>query len=145
MPDAHLRQDRFTYSTSGPFTKNKKRILKFKETRDSKYVFQNKLDKACFYHDMTYGDFKDLVRRTASEKVLYDKAFNIAENPKHDGYECGLPSMVYKVLNNSSAGAIKSKIRSNQELAKELHKPIIKKFKRQKVYSNFKAIFGVLI
>ena len=91
-----LRQPRFTYSAWGSFTKNKERIQKFKETGDLGYIYQNKLDKACFQHDMADGDFKDLTSKTASEKVLHDKAFNIAKNPKHDGYQRGLTSMVYK-------------------------------------------------
>ena len=84
MPEMHLRQTGFTYSACGPFTKNKQRIQKFKETRDSRYIYQNELDKACFPHDMTYGDFKDLTRRTALVNILRDKAFNIAKNPKYD-------------------------------------------------------------
>ena len=86
MPEMHLRQPGFTYSACGPFTKNKKRIRKFKETGDSRYLYQNELDKACFQHDMAYGDSKDLPQRTASDKLLRDKAFNIAKNPKTDGY-----------------------------------------------------------
>ena len=77
MPDLHLRQPGFTYSTWGTFTKNKKRIKKCKETGDSRYIYSNKLDKACFQHDMAYGDFKDLTRRTASDKIFHDKALNI--------------------------------------------------------------------
>ena len=61
------------YSGCWPFTKNKKRIQKCKETGDSGYIYQNKLDKACLQHDVAYGDFKDLPRRTASDKVLYGK------------------------------------------------------------------------
>ena len=80
MPEMHLRQPGFTYSACVPFTKNKERIQKFKETGDSRYIYQNKLDKACFQHDMASGDFKDLTRRTTSDKSLCDKAFNI------DGY-----------------------------------------------------------
>ena len=86
MPEMHLKQPGFTYSACGPFTKNKERIQKFKETGDTNYIYKNELDKACFQHDMAYGDFKDLARRTASDKVLRDKAFNIGENPKYDGY-----------------------------------------------------------
>ena len=66
VPEMHLRQPGFTYSACGPFTKNKQRIQKFKETGDSRYIYQNELDKACFQHDMTYGDFKDLIGRAAS-------------------------------------------------------------------------------
>ena len=72
MPGIHLRQPGFTYSACGPFTKNKETIKKFKETGDSGYIYQSKLDKACFKHDMVYGDFKDLNRRTASDKMLRD-------------------------------------------------------------------------
>ena len=96
MPEMLLRQPRFTYSAWGSFTKNKERIQKFKETGDLGYIYQNKLDKACLQHDVAYGDFKELTSKTASEKVLHDKAFNIAKNPKHDGYQRGLTSMVYK-------------------------------------------------
>ena len=65
-----------------PLEKNKKRIQKFKETGDINYIYKNELVKACFQHNMAYGDFKDLARRTASEKKLKDKAFKIAKNPK---------------------------------------------------------------
>ena len=94
MPQMHLRQPGFTYSTCGPFTKNKERIQKFKETGDSRCIYKNELDKACFQHDMAYGDFKDLTRRTASDKILRDKVFNIAKNQKHDGCQRGLASVV---------------------------------------------------
>ena len=86
----HLKKPEFTYISCGPFTKNKKRIEKFKETGATSYIYKNELDKACFQHDMAYGDFKDLARRTASDKVLRDKAFNITKNPKYDGYQRGL-------------------------------------------------------
>ena len=75
-----------------------KKQRKNSETRDPKCIYKNELDKACFQHDMTYGDFKHLARRTASDKVLWDKAFNIAKNPKYDGYQRGIASMVYNVL-----------------------------------------------
>ena len=66
------------------------------ETRDSRYIYQNELDNACFQHDMAYGDFKDLDRRTAADKILRDKAFNIAKNLKYNAYQRGLTSVVYK-------------------------------------------------
>ena len=78
MPDMHLRQSGFTYSACRPFTKNKERIQKFKETGHSRYIYQNELDKAYFQHDIAYRDYKDLTRRTTSDKILRDKAFNIA-------------------------------------------------------------------
>ena len=89
MPEMHLRQPArgtlhagFTYSECEPFTKNKERIQRFKETGDTSYIYKNELDKACFQHDMAYGDFKDLAKRTAADKVLRDKAFKIASDQK---------------------------------------------------------------
>ena len=67
MPEMNLRQLRFTYSACRPPTKNKKRIKKIKETGDLRYIYQNKLDKSCFHHDMAYGDFKYLPRRATSD------------------------------------------------------------------------------
>ena len=87
MPEMHLRQHRFTYSVCGPFTKNKKNIKKFKETGYSSYIYRNKLEKTCFQYDMTYEDFKYLPKRTASNKVLGDTAFNTAKSQKYDGYQ----------------------------------------------------------
>ena len=105
MPEMHLRQPGFTYSACGPFTKSKKRIQKFKQTGHSQYNYKNELDKAYFQHDMAYGDFKDLEKRTAADKVLRDKAFNIAKNPKSDGYQRGLASMVYKFFDKKTKGS----------------------------------------
>ena len=96
MLEMHLKQPGFTYSACGPFTKNKERIQKFKETGDTNYIYKNELDKACFRHDMAYGDFKDLARRAASDKVLRCKVFSIDKNPKYDGYQRGLTFIVYK-------------------------------------------------
>ena len=137
MPEMHLKQPGFTYSACGPFTKNKERIQKFKETGDTSYIYKNELDKACFQHDMAYGDFKDLARRTASDKVLRDKAFNIAKNSKYDGYQRGLASMVYKFFDKKSASltdksvsgsGVNIPLEFNEQLAEELHKPIIRNF-----------------
>ena len=146
----HLKQPGFTYSAYEPFRKNKKRIEKSKETGDSKYIYQNELDKACFQHDMTYGDFKDLPRRTAADKVLRDKAFNFANTPKYDRYQRGLASMVYKFFDkkafntNKETGINSDAVFENkrpldlamQQLAKELLKPIIRKFEKLKVNSH---------
>ena len=90
MPEMHLRQPGFAYSASGSFTKNKQRIQKFMQTGDTNYIYKNELDKACFQHDMAYGKYKDLEKRTQSDKVLKHKAFSIANNPKYDGYQRGL-------------------------------------------------------
>ena len=84
MPEMHLREPGFTYSACGPFTQNKERIQRFKETGDTSYIYKKELDKACFQHDMAYGDFKDLAKRAAADKVLRDKAFKIASDQKYD-------------------------------------------------------------
>ena len=105
MPKMYIKQPGFTYSACGPFTKKKERIQKFKETGDTSYIYKNELDKVCFQHDMADGDFKNLARRTASDKVLRDKAFNIAKNPKYDGYQRGLASIVYKFFDKKSKGS----------------------------------------
>ena len=133
-----LKEPVFAYSTCGTFTKNKERIHKFKETENSRYIYQNESDKAYLQHNMVFGDFKDLPRRTTSDKVLRDKTFNIAKNSKYHGYQRGLTSILYKFFDKVSGGAvadesaIKSKIMSNQQLAEELHQPIIRKVEKQK-------------
>ena len=147
MPEMHLRQPGFTYSACRRFTKSKDRIQNFKQTGYSRYIYKNELEKACFQHDMAYGDFKDLAKSTAADKVLKNEAFNTAKNPKYDGYQRGLASMVYKVFDEKTKGsgvtklANKSAIKStpqNEQLADEIHKPIIRKFNKRKVYSAFK-------
>ena len=90
MPEMCFREPGFTYSACGPFTKNKERIQRFKETGDTGYIYKNELDKACFQHDMAYGDFTDLTKRTIADKVLRDKVFEIASDQKYDGYQRGL-------------------------------------------------------
>ena len=138
MPETHLRQPGFTYSASGPFTTNKERIQKLKETGDSQYIYENKLDKACFEQDMAYRDIKDDTRRTASDKILHHKIFNIAKNPKYDGYQRGLASMVYKFFDKKTTGGIvKNGIIPNKKLGEELHKLIIRNFKKGIVHSPF--------
>ena len=102
MPEMHLRKHRFTYSACGPFTKNKERIQKFKQTGDSTYIYKHELDKACVQHDMAYGDFKNLKKRTAADKVLGDKTLNVAKNPEYDGYQKGLASMVYEFFDKKT-------------------------------------------
>ena len=107
LPEMHLR-----------FTKNKEKIQKFKETINSRYIYQNELDKACFQHDMVYGDFKDLSRRTASDKILRDKEFKIAKNPKYDGYQRDLSSMVYRFFDNKTSGSgVKNENMSGQNMS----------------------------
>ena len=117
-----------------------------KETRDSRYIYQDKLDMGCFQHNMAYGDFKDFNRTTVADKVLRDKAFNISKNPKCDGYQRELASMVYKFFDkktvslvdrSTSGGTVKNEVISNKELAEELHKPVIRKFEKRTLHSPF--------
>ena len=129
MSKIHLTQPGFTYNTCTPFTKNKERMQKFRETGDSRYIYQNDLDKAYFQHDMAYKDFKDISRRKASDKILRDKAFNIAKNWNYDGYQRGLASMVYSFVDKKFyAGGAKSEIMSKQQLA--ISKIITQKMKK---------------
>ena len=123
----HLRQPQFTYSACGPFTKNKERIQKFKETGDLRCIYRNELDKACFQHDMAYGEFKDLAKRTTADKVLRDNAFNIAKDPKYDVYQRGLASVIYKFFDKKTAGSGIKSMPQNEQLAEEFHKLIQKK------------------
>ena len=146
-----LKQPSFTYSACGPFTKIKERIEKFMQTGNTNFIYKNELDKACFQHDMAYGLTNNLVKRTQSDNILKDKAFKIAIDPNYDGYQRGLASMVYKFFDKKSTSlnksaslnkfskrigvANKSANEPNYQLANELHKPIIKKFVKGKVYS----------
>ena len=133
MPEMHLRQPQFVYSACGPFTRHKERIKKFKQTGDTRYIYRNELDKACFQHDSAYADHKDLINRTEADKFLRDKAYDIASNPEYDGYPRGLASIGSGIKKDSSL-----------ILADEVHKPVIKKFNKRKVYSQFKDnIWGV--
>ena len=87
---------------------------------------------------MAHGDFKDLSRRIASDKVLRDQEINIAKNPKYYGYERDVTTMVYKFFDKKFSGAIENEFTSNLKLAEELQRPIFRKFEKQKVYSSFK-------
>ena len=151
MPEMHLRQPQFVYSACGPFTRHKERIKKFKQTGDTCYIYRNELVKACFQHDSAYADHKDLINRTEADKVLRDKAYDIASNPEYDGYQRGLASMVYKLFDKKATAepttkssslecsakhvmgsgikkdTTKSTAHSSLILADELHKPAIKK------------------
>ena len=78
----------------------------------------NELDKTCFQQDMRYGDFKDLTRTIASEKILCGKAFDISKNVKYDGYQRGLAFLVYEFFDKiASGGKIKNENASNKKLA----------------------------
>ena len=121
ITEMHLRQTGFTYSPCRVFTKNNKRmqkqiqdICKWKFT----IIYQKELDKACCQHDIACGGFKDLTRKKASDKILCDKAFNIAKSPKYDGYQRGLALMVYTFFDEKNSGrTVKNENVSNKELA----------------------------
>ena len=134
MPEMHLKQSGFTYSACGPVSKNKERIEKFTQTGNTDLIYRNELDKACFQHDMAYGKSKDLIKRTQSDKVLKDKAFKIASDPKYDGYQRGLASMFYKFFDKKSKGIGIVTNEPNYQLANKVDKPIVRKFKKRTIY-----------
>ena len=133
-PEMHLRQPGFTYSACGPVTKNKERIEEFMQTGNTDFIYKNEVDKACFEHDVAYGKSKDLVKRTQPDKVLRDKAFKIASDPKYDGYQRGLASMVYKFFDKKSSGSGIKPIN-----------PLLKILRKEKCIHHLETIFGVLI
>ena len=137
MPKMHLKQPGFTYSACGPFTKYKERIEKFMKTGNTDFIYRNELDKACFQHDMAYGKLKDLAKRTQPDKVLRDKAFKTASDPKYDSCQRGLASVVHKFFDKKSSGSGVAN-EPNYQLASELHKQIIRKLKKRKFYSSFR-------
>ena len=134
IPEMHLKQPEFKYRASALFTKNKERIKKLKK-QDIQDILIHELDKASFHHDLAYRDFKDLYRRTSADKILRDKAFNIAKDPKSDGYQRGLASVVYKFFDKKKLK--NENISNKKELAEELHKPIIWNFNKKQLHSLF--------
>ena len=137
MLEMHLRQPQFVYSACDPFTRHKERIKKFKRTGDRRLLYRNELDKACFKHDAAYAKYKDVENRLISDQKLRNSAYDVASNPKYDGYQRGLASMVYKFFDKKSMGRGIARD-SSLILADELHKPDIKKFNKRKVYLQFK-------
>ena len=138
MPEMYLRDPIVgTYSVHEPFTRHKKKNSRVHKGNIN-YIYRNELDKASFQHDMTYNKYRNLEKRTQSDKVLKDKAFAIASNLKYDGYQRGLASMVYKFFDKNSKGSgIKNEVKKNQQLTNEIHKPIIRKFERQKIFASY--------
>ena len=115
-----------------------------KKYKNSKKQEIQDIDKACFQHDMAYGDFKDLPSRATAYKVSSDKAFNTASNLKYNKYQRDLPSIVYKIFDEKTEyGTVKNKIMKNKELAEKLHKPVIRKFEKRKVFSSYIDIVWV--
>ena len=146
----HLKQSGFTYSAYGPLTKNKERLERFMQTGNTNFIYKDELDKACFEPDMAYGKSKDLVKRTKSDTVLKDKAFKIASDPKFDGYQGGLVSMIYKFfdkksasLNKSSGSGIDNETIINWQMS--FINQLLENFKNEEFIHLLETIFGVLI
>ena len=132
-------------SACGPFTKNKEIIQKSKETRDSRYIYQNKLDKACFQHDIAYRDFKDLLRRTTSDKVLCDKAFNLAKNPKYDINADLLQWFIIFLIESLQVMLLKLKLCHTKNLKQNYTSQLLENLKKVRYTLLLKTIFEVLI
>ena len=128
MSELHLKQLRFTCSACGAFTKHRQRIQKFRETGNLKHLYRNELDKACFSHDAAYSDSKGLAKRTISSKILKDRTFEIARNPNYDGYQRALARMIYTFFDTKTGLGVSV----YEQLAEELHKRVVKKFKKKK-------------
>ena len=149
MPEMHLRQPTFVYSACEPFTRHKERIKEFKRTGNVNLLYKNALDKACFKHDAAYGKYKDVENRLIADDKSKNSVYDIAINPEYDGYQRGLASMVYKFFNSKVAPRNKTiSGKGTKEVSKifaeELHKPVIRKFNKRKVYSQFKGnMWGV--
>ena len=125
----HLKQSGFTYKACGLFTRHCERIQKFKETCNLKHLYKNELDKACFAQ-VAYSDSEDLAKRTISDKILKDRAYEISRNRNYDECQRVLAIMVYKFFDKKKGSGV--------GLNEKLHKLVIKKFKRRKVYVRFK-------
>ena len=124
LPEFHLKQPEFTHSAYWPFTKHHKRIQKCRETGNLKYLRRNEWGKACFTHDASHSGSNDLAKRTISDDIFKDRAYEIARNRKYDGYQRALASMVYRFFDKKTWSGISV----NEQLAAELYKPFIKTF-----------------
>ena len=114
------------------------------KTGNTDFIYKNDFDKACFQRDMAYGESKDLVRRTESDKVLRDEAFEIASNPSYDGYQRGLASMVYKFFDKKSAGKDVA-VNSVPNLQMNFIDLLLESLTEEKFILHLKTIFGVQI
>ena len=139
MPEMHLWDPKVKkYSACSPFTRHKQRINDFIKDGKLSHIAKNRLDAARFQHDSAYHKFKDLLGKKISDIVLKNKALKIALDPKVIGYQRSLAAIVYKFFNERTKGMGLNNEGNLQVLANELHKPIIKNFKRRKVYSSCK-------
>ena len=146
VPEMNLKQPGFNYSACGPFQKNKERIEKFMQIGNTDFIYRNELHKACFQHDTAYGKTKDLLKRTKSDKVLKDKAFKIASNPKYDGYQRRLASMVYKFFLHL-INLVEVVWLINQIINWQMNfiNQLLENFEKEKFIHFLEIIFGVFI
>ena len=142
MPEMHLWDPKVKkHSVCGPFTRHQQRINDFIKDGKISDIAKNKLDAACFQHDSAYNKYKNSLNRKKSDVVLKTKALKIATDPKVNGYQRSFAAMVYKFFNEKTKGMgieYGNRFPENEILAKELHRNIIRNFKRRKVYSSFK-------
>ena len=120
IPELYLKQPRLTYSAWGPFAKYQERILKFKEIGNLKHLVRNELNKFCFAHDAAYSDSEDLAKRTFSDKILIDRAFEISRNNEHDRYQKALEGRVCNFFVDETGSGVSV----NAQLVEELHNPV---------------------
>ena len=145
MPELHLRQTGFTYSACGPFTKNEEWIEKLMQMGNTYFLYRNELDKACIQHDMAYGKSKYLTKRTQSDKVLRDKTFKIASDPKYDGYQRGLAAMVFKFLIKNVVQVVLRQLNQIVNLQMNFINRLLENVRDEKFIHGLETIFGVLI
>ena len=160
MPEMHLRQLQFVYSACGPITRHEERTKEFKRTGDTRLLYRNELDKACFKQDAAYAKYKDVENRLISDQKLRNSGYDIASNPKYGGYQRGLASMVYKFFDSkvapldkktmSGKGNAKHKAKpsslerteNNEILAEECINLLLKNLIKQKYIHNLEIIYG---
>ena len=142
MPDMYLYQPKIVkHSACGPFTRHQQRIHQFMKDGKLSHIAKNKLDAACFQHDAAYNMCKDLKNRTQSDIVLKNKTYKIAADPKYDGYQRLLASMVYKFFDKRPKGSGME----NKQLADELRNQLLETLIEEKCILAIKIILGVLI
>ena len=118
MLETHLKDLKVgTYSDCGPVIQLKYRINKFIQTGDTNCIYKNELDKGYFSHDAAYSDFKDIKNKISADKILRDKAYKIAKDPKYYSSQRGPASMVYKFFDKKTAGSGVTSIPQNEKLA----------------------------
>ena len=144
MPEMHLKEPVFTYSASGPFTKNKEKIENFMQTGITNFIYKNELDKAYSQHDVAYGKSKDLAKRTQSDTFFRDKAFTITSDPKYDGCQRGLTLVIYKFFDKKSSGSGIAN-EPNCQLQMNFINQLFQNSKKEKFIHLLETIFGVLI